>query len=217
MSSDLRSELGGDWDDLAGLAQEDQKRHESAINEHHRTTLTIRGFAITAVAALIAAVFVSDSVIPAVIAVLLVAYFCFVDFYYSRLYTQVSRRLRVLERVGRRYRGLLGRQHRSARSLQGMRVDLLTYSSGPAIPRTPRLRPIRPLDASSFIVFIPLYAGLLLAAVAGGLYAHHTSSPGPPAVVIRCVENSHRFGGTPEPTPGLEPGTPSLRVKCSTN
>jgi hypothetical protein len=164
MSSDLRSDLGADWDDLVGLAREDEKRHEEAINEHHRTTLTIRGFAITAVAALIAAVFVSGSVIPAVIAVLLSAYFCFVDFYYSRLYAQVNQRLRVLERISRRYRGMLSRPHRPAGSLRVIRVDLLTYSSRAAIPRKPKLRPVRPLGRQ-FTIFLMLYIGLALSAL----------------------------------------------------
>jgi hypothetical protein len=188
--------LGEDLDDLAQLAREDQTRHEEAINEHHRTTLTIRGFAITAVAALIAAIFVSRSVIPAIAAMLLSAYFCFVDFYYSRLYTQVSGRLRVLERLSRRYRGLLARRHRRPAQLQKMRADLLTYSSGPAIPRTPRLRPVRPLD-KSFAVFLGLYFGLALAALAGGVYAVCTEESDSPPVVVHCLNASAVIVGAP--------------------
>lgn len=186
MSPELRDDLGPDWDGLARLAREDERRHEEAINEHHRTTLTIRGFAVTAVAALIAAVFVSSSWIPAAFAVVLSLFFCFVDYYYSRLYTEVERRLRVLEQINRRYRGLLARKSRSAQSLKRLRVRLLTYSSGPAIPRTPSLRPIRPLGRS-FLIFVPLYLGLLLAAVAGGVYAVSSDGNDSP-VVIQCVE-----------------------------
>lgn len=186
MPPELRDDLGPDWDGLAGLAREDERRHEEAINEHHRTTLTIRGFAVTAVAALIAAVFVSRSWIPAAFAVILSLFFCFVDFYYSRLYTEVERRLRVLEQINRRYRGLLARQTRSAQSLKRLRVSLLTYSSGPAIPRTPSLRPVRPLGRS-FLIFVPLYLGLLFAAVSGGVYAI-SSDESNPSVLIRCIE-----------------------------
>jgi len=182
---DLRFDLGGDWDDLAQLAREDARRHEEAINEHHRTTLTIRGFAVTAVAALIAAIFVSGSVVPAAFAVVLSLFFCFVDFYYSRLYAQVERRLRVLEAIDRRYRGLLARRSRPPQVLKRLRIRLLTYSSGPAIPRTPDLRPVRPLGRS-FAIFLPLYIGLLLAAVAGGVYAIK-SDQNDPSPVVRCL------------------------------
>lgn len=186
MQPDLRSDLGGDWDDLAKLAREDARRHEEAINEHHRTTLTIRGFAVTAVAALIAAIFVSESVVPAAFAVVLSLFFCFVDFYYSRLYAQVERRLRVLEAIDRRYRGLLARRSRPPQALKRLRIRLLTYSSGPAIPRTPDLRPVRPLGRS-FAIFLPLYIGLLLAAVAGGVYAIDSDQNDQPTV-IRCLD-----------------------------
>lgn len=186
MPSDLRSELGEDWDNLAQLAREDERRHEEAINEHHRTTLTIRGFAVTAVAALIAATFVSNSAIPAGFAVLLSFFFCFVDFYYSRLYTQVERRLKVIEQLDRRYRRLLSRRSRTPKSLQRLRVDLLTYSSGPAIPRMPNLRPVRPLGRS-FTVFLPLYFGLVIAALLGGAHALRSEAEAVSRVNFRCL------------------------------
>jgi hypothetical protein len=185
-SPSLRSLIGDDLDYLLALAREDQKRHEDAINEHHRTTLTIRGFAITAVAALIAAVFVSRSVIPAIIATLLSAFFCFVDYYYSRLYGQVSQRLPVLEQLNKRHRGLLARPHPiPQRSLHHLRSALRTYSGGPSIPRTPRLRPVRPLG-KPFTIFLLLYIGLASSAIAGGVYSLNHREDGTTNVVIRC-------------------------------
>lgn len=186
-SPSLRSVLGDDLDDLARLAREDQKRHEDAINEHHRTALTIRGFAITAVAALVAAVFVSRSVIPALLAVLLSGFFCFVDYYYSRLYADVTQRLPVLEQLSKRYRGLLVRPHPlPPRSLRHLRSALRTYSSGPSIPRTPKLWPMRSVGRP-FSIFVVLYLGLAGSAVAGGIYALTSHESEPSGVVVRCL------------------------------
>jgi hypothetical protein len=186
-SPNLRTALGEDLDDLALLAREDQKRHEDAINEHHRTTLTIRGFAITAVAALIAAVFVSRSAVPALLAVLLSAFFCFVDYYYSRLYVEVNQRLPVLEQLSKRYRGLLARPHPlPQRSLHHLRSALRAYSSGPSIPRTPKLWPIRWVG-KPFSIFVFLYLGLAGSAIAGGIYALTSHEPESREVIVRCL------------------------------
>lgn len=199
-SHSLRSALGDDLDDLAVLAREDQKRHEDAINEHHRTTLTIRGFAITAVAALIAAVFVSRSAIPAVLAILLSAFFCFVDYYYSRLYAEVTQRLPVLEQLSKRYRGLLARPHPlPQRSLRHLRSALLTYSGGPSIPRTPKLWPVRPVGRP-FSIFVVLYLGLAASAAAGGVYALTFDKPESSGVVVRCLDVGVLNSGAPCPT-----------------
>lgn len=56
--------LGEDALELIRLVEEDLARHESTINEHHRTALTIRGLALTAVAGLVGGGYASFVALP---------------------------------------------------------------------------------------------------------------------------------------------------------
>src|SRR4051812_9194868 len=87
--------LGADAAELVRLAEKDLERHENALNEHHRTAMTVRGFAVTIVGALIASSYASEVPLPAYLAVAAAAAFFWVDYYYARLYDAVASRAEV--------------------------------------------------------------------------------------------------------------------------
>jgi hypothetical protein len=153
MTPDLSNQLGRDSYELVTLAAEDQTRTTETINEHHRTTLTVRGFALTAVAALIVASFVSDTPIPAFFAVFTALYLSWIDYHYSGLYHQAEQTLQVLKSLDHKHRRLLVRHRRTQRQLTRFKGDLRAYNANPPVPTNP-----------GQWIFIPLYCALVIAA-----------------------------------------------------
>jgi hypothetical protein len=68
---------------LVNLAERDLSRHKTALNEHQRTTLAIRGLTLTGVSALIAASYASFVAVPAYFAMIAVVACLWADFYYQ--------------------------------------------------------------------------------------------------------------------------------------
>lgn len=138
----LRTELSEDQFDLIQLYEGDLKRHEEAINEHNRTLFTVRGFAVTAVAALIAATYASHAWEPALGALFAAVFFAVVDYNYARLYSEIAGRRNVLESLAQSYRKLMRVPSRTAhreRQLEDFKADLRSYLPGSVNPSSPEL------------------------------------------------------------------------------
>jgi hypothetical protein len=188
----LARDLGPDSVELLRACAEDLIRHEAAVNEHHRTALTIRGFALTAVAALIASGFASDLALPEYFAIGTALLFLFADFYYSRLYTEVRRPIPVLESLLRSHRRLLGRRIRSDTAILELRGDLRAYGRRPVIPvERPNLWPPRPLGRLS--IFMPLYLALIAAATGSAIYIEQRGAPEPAEITERYIRLCDQF------------------------
>jgi hypothetical protein len=187
--------LGPDAIELLRLVEQDLVRHESTINEHHRTSLTIRGLALTAVAGLVGGGYASFVPLPDYFAVGAAALFLWADYYYSRLYTGVEQRLRVLESLSTEYRRLLARPGRVQDDLDDFRGDLRAYSTGRVAPDArPRLWPVGSLGRLK--VFLPLYLALAVVAALSGWYVATHRKPGAAnGTTIVCI------GRAPAPSP----------------
>lgn len=169
--------LGSDAMELVRLVEADLERHESAINEHQRTALTIRGLYLTAGAALVAVSYTSFVALPDYFAVALTVVFLGADYYYSRLYTGVEQRIPVLESLSANYRRLLSRSIRSPDSLDDFRGDLRAYSARPVAPDArPRLWPVRSIGRLK--VFLSFYVALAFFAAVSALYIETNEKPG---------------------------------------
>jgi hypothetical protein len=132
----LKVTLGEDWATLIELSEVDLERHEDAVNAHSRSSMTIRGFAITAVAALVAATYASGNPLPACAGFLASLYLGVLDWGYTLLYAKTEQRIRVLNSLGRSYRRLAARPlRRSNDSIKELQGDLRAYSSQPAVPK----------------------------------------------------------------------------------
>lgn len=137
----LQSELGADACELVELYESDLQRHEDAVGEHNRTVLTIRGFAITAVAALIAGTYASRRWEPAAAGAMAALYFAFLDYYNSRLYIKVEQRIPLLESIAQSYRNLgSASRSRRRREVPELQTYLRAYSPRVVIPRRPELK-----------------------------------------------------------------------------
>lgn len=164
--------------ELVRLMESDLARHEAAINEHHRTCTTIRGFAVSVLAVLVVAGLSTHTVVTEIAAFCLAPVFAFADYYYSRLYSTAYRRLRVLAPLSTRYRQLCGRRVRRGAEIDRFRGDLRALSPGAVVPSDkPPLRPVRPLGRLA--LFLPAYAAMMLAAFASavGVVTTHPSKP----------------------------------------
>jgi hypothetical protein len=169
--------LGPDALELIRLVEEDLKRHEAVLNEHQRTAFTIRGLALTAVAALIAASYASFVALPAWFAIGAVVLFLTADYYYARLYAGVEQTMPVLESLSHEYRRILGRRARTRDAFDNLRGDLRSYSSSGAVPDSrPKLWPIRSLGPLK--VFLPVYGALITVAAVSALYVGSHKRPG---------------------------------------
>jgi hypothetical protein len=197
--------LGPDALELIRLVEGDLERHAAAIDEHQRTALTIRGLALTAVAGLEAGSYASFVALPDYFAVAAALVFLSADYYYSRLYTGVERRIPVLESLSSDYRRLLGRPARSRNALDDLRGDLRAYSAAPVAPDArPDLWPVQSLGRLK--VFIPFYIALALSAGISAWFVSTHEKPGsrtPPTIV--CVGSA--VGVSPPPASG-----PSVEV-----
>jgi hypothetical protein len=126
--------------ELVRLAESDLARHEAALNEHHRTALTIRGFAMTAVAALIAVGYASETLLPEIVAFFAACVFLWVDYYYDRLASDLRQRFPVLISLSVTYRRLRVKANRTDPEIDNFRGDLRSYATGPLFPaESPRL------------------------------------------------------------------------------
>lgn len=169
--------LGPDAVELVRLVEAELVRHESAINEHHRTALTIRGLALTAVAALVAVSYTSFVALPDYFAFLATVLFLGADYFYSRLYLGVEQRIPVLESLSASYRRLLVRPARTQNLLDDFKGDLRAYSSRPVAPDArPQLWPPGPVGRLK--VFIPVYVALALFAGVSAWYIETHTKPG---------------------------------------
>ncbi len=169
--------LGPDAVELVRLVEADLARHESAINEHHRTALTIRGLMLTAVAALVAVSYTSFVALPDYFALLAAVLFLGADYFYSRLYLGVEQRIPVLESLSASYRRLLVRPARTRDSLDDFKGDLRAYSARPVAPDPhPRLWPPGPVGRLK--VFIPVYVVLAVFAGMSAWYIETHTKPG---------------------------------------
>jgi hypothetical protein len=178
-SGSAADDLGVDVLTLVDLAERDLIRHETALNEHQRTTLAIRGLTLTGVSALIAASYASFVAMPAYFAMIAILACFWADFYYSALHGRTNSRISVLASICVEYRRLLtGRTARSEPNLARFRGDLRAYHPQIVEPDpTPRLWPPWPLPGR-LRVFLPLYIGLLLLAGASCLYIETNEKPG---------------------------------------
>jgi hypothetical protein len=137
----LKSELSENWLTLIALCEEDLGRREDALNGHNRSSMTVRGFAITAVAALVAASYVSSSDVPAFVGAGVALYFAYIDLQYSLLYAKTEQSLNVLHELSRTHRKLLSRRGGKQRQeqLANFRGDMRSYAAEPAVPKEPRI------------------------------------------------------------------------------
>jgi hypothetical protein len=133
-SSELIEELGPDGVELVRLVEVDCRQHEATLAEHHRTAMTIRGFALTAVAALVAAGYASAAVLPEILAAVAALAFLLVDYYYVSLSVPLVKRLRVLVSLSGRHRRLLAKEHPTTGEVDRFRGDLRSYNSALVIP-----------------------------------------------------------------------------------
>jgi hypothetical protein len=197
----VEAQIGPDGVELVRLVHEDLARHESALNEHQRTALTIRGFALTAVAGLLAGSFATWVPSLGGFAATVLLMFLVADYYYSRLYTRVERSLPVLESLSTAYRRLLSRPLRSRDDIDDFRGDLRTYADKAAAPDTrPRLWPIESLGRLK--VFLPVYGVLLVFAVVSAWYVSAHERPGSrrdPATVV-CIGRPSSLSNSPQKT-----------------
>lgn len=206
-------DLGADALELVRLVELDRERHEAAINEHQRTALTIRGLTLTAAAGLVAGGFASFVALPDYFAIVSTAVFLAADYYYSRLYTAVEKRIPILASLSTNYRRLLARSVRSQDSIDDFRGDLRAFSSGTVAPDPrPELWPIESLGRLK--VFLPLYMALVVIAAVSAWYVESHQKPGTqiqlkPAAIM-CVGHARR-------NPPATHGMPSVRiVPCGT-
>jgi hypothetical protein len=163
--------------ELVRLLEADLERHTSAINEHQRTALTIRGLFLTAGAALVTVSYTSFVALPDYFAVVATGVFLWADYFYSRLYTGVEQRIPVLESLSVTYRRLLSRSVRPKDSLDDFRGDLRAYSTRPVAPDArPQLWPIASLGRLK--VFLPFYVAVALFASVSALYIETNLKPG---------------------------------------
>lgn len=132
--------LGPDRLDQITLYEADLKRHEEALGNIGRTETAIRGFAITAVAALIAAAYASGERGLGFVALAIGAYFGFLDYYWSRLDAELSERIGFLSELAQRYRSVLagGVRRRRNRVLK-LEEYLSSFDPFGAIPTKPVL------------------------------------------------------------------------------
>jgi hypothetical protein len=208
----LAETLGPDGVELVRLMESDLARHEAAINEHHRTCTTIRGFALTVLAALVVAGITSHSVVPGLAAFCLAPILAFADYYYSRLYLSTQQRLRVLVPLSTKYRQLCGRRFRRPAEIQRFRGDLRALSPGAVIPSDrPSLLPVRPLGR--FGLFLPAYLAMMIAAGVSAVVVLETSTSRASVYVCIRVQSvgprNHLLRRNVRPARCLGPGASS--------
>jgi len=192
--SSLADQLGADAIELVRLMEADLARHEAVINEHHRTSITIRGFSLSGLAVLVVAGLTSRTVPTEVAAFVLGPLLAFADYYYSRLYASTDQRLKVLAQLSVRYRQLCGRGIRKQEEVDDFLGDLRSFGTGPVVPADkPSLRPIRPLGR--FALFLPVYVALVFAAVGSAVVVLVGTSQRTTVDVRLCARFEARLSG----------------------
>ncbi len=136
----VRESLGDDRVHQMELYEADLKRHEEALIDLGRTETAIRGFAITAVAALIAAAYASGERGLGWVALVTGLYFGFLDYYCSRLDAELRDRIKFLSRLAQSYRRVLaGGVKRRRPSLLKLESDLSSFDPFGTMPSKPIL------------------------------------------------------------------------------
>jgi hypothetical protein len=136
----VREALGPDRMDQIELYEADLKRHEEALIDLGRTETAIRGFAITAVAALVAAAYASGEQALGWVAFVTGLYFGFLDYYCSRLDAELRGRIKFLSRLAQSYRRVLaGGVNRRRLSLLRLESDLGSFDPFGTMPSKPVL------------------------------------------------------------------------------
>ncbi len=168
MTTGLEDVLGPQYAELALRVEADLEKHVAELNERERNLLTVRGFGITSVSALLTATVISDQELLALIAALVVLALTYADLDASRRVQAISRRLPFLERTARDIRHALGRGL-TDRSKLRLRTNLRTYRVTPSgadeVPWS-TLRKGKALGA-----FKAVYAVLILGCVFVGVAA----------------------------------------------
>jgi hypothetical protein len=132
--------LGPDRVGQIALYEADLKRHEEALSNIERTETAIRGFAITAVAALVAAAYASSETLLGFVALGIAVYFAFLDYYWSRLEAEITVRIAFLSEIAQSYRRVLsGGLKRRRKSLVRLEADLSSFDPFGSLPANPIL------------------------------------------------------------------------------
>jgi hypothetical protein len=102
LSAGLDQVLGPPYAALAERLEADFRDHAAELNERRRNLLTVRGFGITSVSALLTATVVSDQALLAAFAVIVVAALVYVDLDSHRRIQVIEKQFPFLEETSRR-------------------------------------------------------------------------------------------------------------------
>jgi hypothetical protein len=138
-AASVREALGADRVEQMALYEADLQRHEEALIDLGRTGTAIRGFAITAVAALVAAGFASGERQLGWLALLTAGYFAVLDFYWSRLDAEIRDRIKFLSGLAQNYRKALAGGITGRRQLLKLESDLRSFDPFGTMPSRPIL------------------------------------------------------------------------------